>query len=141
MFFEHGFCGRSRLNAQLATKIVFWHDGTRGEIRMGLPEQFPAPAGFEKIVCNTMHEAEVWSERMRKWEAYKYQMEDEQREMIEGPIRANLRSYMRHQMANARNNLNRDFLRQHLESYGNRPDKTKMRRESYLHAEAYEKGR
>jgi hypothetical protein len=129
------------LNAQLTTKIVFWHDGTRGEIRMGLPEHFPAPDGFEKIVCNTAHEAEIWSERMRQWEAYKYQMEDEQREMIEGPIRDNLRSYMRHQMANARNNLNRDFLRQHLESYGARPDKTRMRRESYLHAEAYEKGR
>jgi hypothetical protein len=78
---------------------------------------------------------------MRKWEAFKCQLEDEQREMIEGPIRDTLRRYMQHQMANARNNLNREFLRRHLEAYGNRPDKTKMRRESYLHAEAYEKGR
>jgi hypothetical protein len=129
------------LNAQLTTKIVFWYDGTRGEVRMGLPEQFPAPDGFEKIVCSTAHEAEAWSERMRKWEAFKCQLEDEQREMIEGPIRDTLRRYMQHQMANARNNLNREFLRRHLEAYGNRPDKTKMRRESYLHAEAYEKGR
>ena len=129
------------MQAQLSTKIVFWYDGTCGEIRMGLPEQFPAPMGFEKIVCNSAHEAEAWSERMRKWESVKQQMEDEQREMIEGPIRANLRSYMQHQMANARNNMNREFLRRHLELYDKRPDKTKMQRESYLHSEAYERGR
>jgi hypothetical protein len=77
---------------------------------------------------------------MRKWETFKFQMEDEQREMIEGPIRSSLRSYMHHQMANARNNMNREFLRRHLELYGERPDRTKTQRESYLHAEAYERG-
>ena len=79
-------------------------------------------------------------ERMRKQEAVKTQMENEQREMIEGPIRANLRSFMYHQMANARNNINREFLRRHLELYDQRPDKTKMDRISYLHSEGYEKG-
>jgi hypothetical protein len=78
---------------------------------------------------------------MRKQEAIRCEMEDEQREMIEGPIRANLRSYMYHQMANARNNMNREFLRRHLELYSDRSDKTKMRHESYLHAEGYERGR
>ena len=129
------------MNAQLQTKIVYWYNGTSGEIRMGLPEDFPAPYGFEKIVCNSAHEAEIWSERMRRWEAVKEQMEDEQREMIEGPIRDNLRSYMHHQMANARNNMNREFLRRHLELYDKKPDKTKSKRVSYLHAEAFEKGR
>lgn len=128
------------MNIQLRNKICFWYDGTTGEIRMGLPESFPAPYGFEKIVCNSAHEAEVWSERMRKQEAVKTQMENEQREMIEGPIRANLRSFMYHQMANARNNINREFLRRHLELYDQRPDKTKMDRISYLHSEGYEKG-
>ena len=37
------------MNAQLKTKIVFWYDGTTGEIRMGLPEQFPAPANDETL--------------------------------------------------------------------------------------------
>jgi hypothetical protein len=128
------------MNAQMTKKIVYWYDGTTGEIRMGLPEHYPAPYGFEKIVCNSAHEAEVWSERMRKQEAIKIQMEDEQREMIEGPIRANLRSHILHQMTNARNNLNREFLRRHLESYDKRPDKTKMNRISYLHNEGYEQG-
>jgi len=127
--------------AQLRQKVVYWYNGTSGEIRMGLPEQFPAIAGFEKIVCNTAHEAEQWSDRMRKWESVKHQMEDEQREMIEGPIRANLRSHMHHLMANARNNTNREFLRKHLEIYSKRPDKRKTKKESYLHSEAFERGR
>ncbi len=107
---------------------------------MGLPEEFPAIPGYEKIVCNTAHEAEAWSERMRRWETIKGQMEDEQRELIEGPMRAELRSHIHHLMANSRNNFNREFLRRHLEIYSERPDKTKMKRESYLHNEAYEKG-
>ena len=128
------------MNAQISTKIVYWYDGTTGEIRMGLPENFPAPYGFEKIVCNTAHEAEVWSERMRKQEAIKQQMEDEERELIEGQLRSNLRSHIHHQMANARNNINREFLRRHLELYDKRQDRWKMTRESYLHNEGYEQG-
>ena len=125
----------------LSRGVVFWYNGTTGEIRMGLPEEYPAIPGFEKIVCKTAQEAETWSERMRRWETVKAEMEDEQREMIEGPMRAELRSHIHHLMANARNNINREFLRRHLELYSQRPDKTKVKRESYLHSEAYEKGR
>jgi hypothetical protein len=122
----------------LDTKICYWHDGTTGEIRMGLPANFPAPYGFQKIVCNTANEAEQWSRRMRQWETFKQGMEDEQREMIEGPIRDNLRKHILHLASNARNNMNRDFLLMHLNKYELRGDLTKTRRESYLHAEAYE---
>jgi hypothetical protein len=128
------------MNAQLSRKIVFWRDTLTNNIKMGLPEEFPAPDWHEKIVCSTAHEAEHWSQKMREQEALREQMEDEKREEIEGRLRANLRSHMMHLMANARNNLNREFLRKHLESYESRPDKTRMRRESYLHAEGYEKG-
>lgn len=128
------------MNIQLQTAICYWHDGTTGEIRMGLPEQYPAPYGFEKIVCHTAYEAELWSRRMRRWEAVKREMEDEQREMIEGPIRANLRKHIQHLAANARNNMNRDFLLMHLRNYDQRPDLTKTRQTSYLHAEAFEHG-
>lgn len=129
------------MNAQLGTKIVFWRDTLTGNIKMGLPVEFPAPDFHEKIVCNTAHDAEHWSQVMRNQEASREQMEDEKREEIESRLKANLRSHILHLMANARNNLNREFLRRHLEAYDNRPDKTRMRRESYLHAEAYEKGR
>jgi hypothetical protein len=127
-------------NAYLNTRIVFWHDGTSGEIRQGLPENYPAPYGFEKIVCHTMQEAELWSSRMRRWETIKQEMEDEQREMIEGPIRDNLRKHIQHLAANARNNKNRDFLLMHLKKYDQRPDLTRTQRVSYLHAEGYERG-
>ena len=120
--------------------VVFWYDGTTGEIRMGLPENFPAAPGFQKIVCNSAHEAEVWSLRMRRWESVKQEMEDEQREMIEGPIRDNLRKHIQHLASNARNNMNRDFLLMHLKNYDLRPNLTRTKRESYLHAEGYERG-
>ena len=128
------------MNAQLTQKIVYWLDTVTGDIKMGLPEQFPAPALHEKIVCGTAHEAELWSHKMRQQDAIRERMEDEEREEIEGRLRANLRSHIHHLMANARNNTNREFLRRHLELYDQRPDGWRTTRESYLHAEAYEKG-
>ena len=123
----------------LRHKIIFWHNGTTGEIRMGLPENFPAAYGYERVVCNTAHEAEIWSERMRRWEGRKAEMEDSQRELVEGPIRDNLRKHILHLASNARNNMNRDFLLKHLENYDRRPDLTRVTRESYLHSEAFER--
>lgn len=128
------------MNVQLSKKPVYWYDGTTGEIRMGLPEPYPAPPGLQKIACRSAAEAELWSQRMRRWEAVKQAMEDEQREMIEGPMRANLRRHILHLAANARNNMNRDFLLLHLKNYEARPDLTQTRRESYLHSEAFERG-
>jgi hypothetical protein len=128
------------MNRQLQTKIIYYYNGVTGAITMGLPEQYSAPYGWQKIVCHTAHEAEVWSARMRRWEAFKQQMEDEQRELIEGPIRDNLRRHIQHLAANARNNMNRDFLLMHLNNYDKRPDLTRTERISYLHAEAHESG-
>ena len=127
------------MNAQLSTKIVYWKD-RNGQLYMGLPEQFPAPFGMEKIVCVSALQAEFWSKRMREQEHIREMAKDEERERIEGPIRKNLRSHMQHLMANARNNMNRDFLRLHLEKYEKRPDLTRSKRESYLHLEAHEHG-
>jgi hypothetical protein len=129
------------MNAQLSRKIVYWQHGMSGEIKMGLPEEYPAPPFHVKIVCGTAHEAERWSEKMRQQEIERDAINDEQRDEIEGRMRAEHRSHILHLMANARNNINREFLRRHLELYDKRPDKTRMTRESYLHAEAYEKGR
>ena len=43
-------------------------------------------------------------------------------------------------MANARNNLNREFCRMALQKIEEAEEKGKMVRDSYLHAEAYEAG-
>lgn len=128
------------MNAQLSKKIVYWRNPINRELRMGLPEQYPAPWGWEKIVCGSALAAEYWSNEMRKQERIREQVEEEQREAIEGPMKKQLRLHMLNLMANARNQINRDFLARHLELYDKRPDKTKSQRESYLHAEAYEHG-
>jgi hypothetical protein len=128
------------MNAQMSKKIVFWLDTLSGQIKMGLPEEYPAPAFHEKIVCGSVFEAERWSHKMRRQEAEREAQEDAKRDEIEERMRANHRSHILHLMANARNNINREFLRRHLELYDARPDRTKSKRESYLHAEAFEKG-
>ncbi len=128
------------MDVQLRTKVVFWYNGSSGEIRMGLPEIYPAPYGYQKIACATAHEAEVWSGRMRKWEQWKQEAEDYEREQVEGPIRDNIRKHIHHLAANARNAMNRDFLLKHLDNYGRRADLTRMKRESYLHSEGHEHG-
>jgi len=128
------------MNAQLSKKIVYWLDTLTGQIKMGLPEEYPAPDFHEKIVCNSAHDAEWWSEKMRQQEASKESMKDAEREEIEGKIRHQYRSHIIHLMNNARNNINREFLRRHLELYDQRADRTQMHTESYLHSEAYEKG-
>lgn len=125
-------------NAQLRVKIVFYQHQINGQVVMGFPENFPAPPYYNKIVCHTAHEAEHWSQVMREQEASREAMIDEQRDQIEGEIKRNLRSHMHSQIANARNNKNRDFLKIWLERDAAMADKTKTKRESYLHAEAYE---
>jgi len=131
-------------NAQLSKPVCFYfsnpsvRDGT-GEIIMGLPEQYAAPPGFEKVVCQTAMQAERWSARMRVWEetkekiaqAYQRHQESEQVERI--------RSQMRDNIANAPNQLNRDFAIQALENFDKRyEDRFKWERESFLHSEAYD---
>ena len=126
--------------AQLTRKPVFWYNGTSGEIRTGLGEEYPAPYGFGKIVCTSAYEAEIWSARQRRWDNFKHEMSQMDRELIEGPMRDEIRKHILHLMSNARNSLNREFLRRHLEQYDRKPDPWKYRYESYLHAEGYEKG-
>jgi transketolase len=126
-------------NAQLNKKIIFYYNGTNGEIRMGLPEKWSAPHGFEKIICNSAHEAEKWSERLRQYNLFKERLKDEEREIIEGQWRDELRSHIHHLMANSRNNFNRDAMRHFLQKHFDK-DKTKMTREEYLHSEGHEHG-
>jgi hypothetical protein len=127
-------------DAQLRIPIVFWQNSVTGQLLMGAPQQFPAPPYHVKIVCHTAHEAERYSRTMREQEASREAMEDEQREQIEGEMLRNLRSHMHSQMANARNAMNRDFLRIFLERQEKQVNKNRTVRTSYLHSEGYEAG-
>ena len=128
------------MQAQLSTKIVFWLDTRTGQYVMGLPENYPAPAFYEKVVCNTAHEAERFSQIMRQQEAERESWEAEERERIESELVRNLRGHIHSQIANARDWKNREFLQRHLALYDQRQARWKWKRESYLHSEGYEKG-
>jgi len=128
-------------NAQLEQNIVYWQNPLNRELRMGLPEVFPAPYGWEKIVCGTAMQAEWWSEQMRKQDKIREEVKMSERAAIEEPIQKQLRMHMQGLMANARNNVNRDFLRRALENFENKPDPWKWKRESFLHSEGYEHGK
>jgi hypothetical protein len=127
-------------NAYLSQPVVYWLDTINGTVKMGLPEQFPAPPFHEKIVCNTVWDVDRWSQKMREQERIRQQMDDDKRGAEEERIRGEIRAHIHRQMANSRNNLNRDFLRLYLERSSQLPnDPTRWNRESYLHIEGYEK--
>lgn len=129
-----------RRTAQLDKKPVFYRDRT-GKIMSGMPENIPAPKGFEKIICNSAHEAERFSAMQRRQEQVEHRRQQEQRGAVEAEFIGQIRSDRRTLMANARDNKNRDFLRRAEEMSAGRSDPTRYERESYLHSEGYESNR
>jgi len=126
--------------AQLSKKPVFYRDSS-GKIMSGMPENVPTPRGLERIVCGSAIEAERYSEIQRRQERVEHGRESERRGAIEAEFQAEIRSEMRTKMANARNPINREFMRRALERNAQRGDPTAYERESYLHAEGFESGR
>ena len=129
--------GWTSKNAQLDKKIIYWTNAS-GEIRMGLPEHFPANKGFQKVVCNNTFEAEIWSDRLRQFNMTKERAKDEQRDAFERPIRDRLKANMREVMKNSRNQINHDFVERYMEKMDR--DRTRTTREEYLHSEGHERG-
>ncbi len=125
-------------DAQMDKKVTFYRDSS-GKIMGGLPENIPAPKGYEKIVCGSAMEAERYSSLQRRQEQVEHRYQQEQRGAVEGQFAEELRSEMRTKMANARNNLNKDFMRRALQRMDGKTDPTAYERESYLHSEAYER--
>lgn len=105
---------------------------------MGLPEQYAAPPGFEKVVCTSTAAAEKWSGRMRVWEAAKEEMAQAYQRHQEAEQFKAVLSEFDNKIANARNNINRDFLIQARANAVKRyEDRFAMTRESFLHSEAF----
>ena len=128
----------SRGNVQLDKKPVFYKD-SRGKIVTGLPEDRPAPKGFQKIVCNNVQEAERLSSLQRQQEKYEHGRIKEEREQIEGAAQKEWRRNAIRLMENARNQTNKDFMAEALKRNAeHRP--WEYTRESYLHAEGHEEG-
>ncbi len=125
--------------AQLDKKVIFYRDAS-GKIMTGMPENIPAPKGYEKVVCNNVFEAERFSEMQRRQEQVEHSRSQAERGAIEAEFQGKIRSEMTTKMLNARNATNREFMRRALENNANRKDPTAYERESYLHAEGYEQG-
>ena len=126
--------------AQMDKKVTFYRDSS-GKIMSGMPENLPAPRGFEKIVCGSALEAERYSAMQRRQEQVEHRRQQEERGAIEAEFIGQIRSDRRTLMANARDNKNRDFLRRAEEMSAGRSDPTRYERESYLHSEGYERNR
>ncbi|HEX5426503.1 MAG TPA: hypothetical protein VFW94_23350 [Candidatus Acidoferrales bacterium] len=124
------------MNVQLSNKPCFFYNPGTGAVWQGLGEWHDPPPGWQKIVCNSAREAEIWSDRMRKWDQLMHEISQDEREMVEGPIREEMRSDLRHRMANARNNVNREFLRKALENLDRGSTKWRYKRESHMAIEA-----
>ena len=131
------FSGWTSRTAQLSNKVTFYKDAS-GKLMAGLPENIPAPRGFEKIVCGSALEAERYSSLQRRQEQVEHRYQQEQRGAIEAEFIGQIRSDRRTLMANARDNKNRDFLRRAEEMSAGRSDPTRYERESFLHAEGFE---
>lgn len=126
--------------------VVFYHNPTTQRIIVGFPDNFPVPpsfakAGFQKIVCTSAHELEIWSQKLRDQERRDEEMTDEQREAFEGPIRAWARQELVTSFMNARNAINKEFCRFALNKFDEDERRRKMKKESFMHIEGFESGK
>ena len=132
--------------AHKPVNIVFWFSRKLNRINVGLPEQYPIPRvllnlGFEKVVCRSAHDVDLWSQKLRDQEKRDSEMSDEERYNFEGPLRAELRKDLVSRMLNSRNQFNRDFCKAALQRMDDEDAKQKMKRISFQHVEGFEDGK
>jgi hypothetical protein len=131
--------------AKQAISVTFWHSQKENRILNGLPEEYPIPPfmqlrGYNKVVCRSAHEVEIWSQKLRDQERRDEEMTDVKREMIEGPMRQAARAELLRLASNARNQLNRDFCLFAIQQIDAKTAQMKVKRESFQHMEGYETG-
>jgi hypothetical protein len=128
-------------NAQMAVKVIFWYNPRTDHILQGAPERFDPIYGYQKIVCNHAHEAEAWSARLCAQDKRMAELNDLEREMVEGPMRADIRRELKDRIYKARDGLNKMLLERALQELEKAETRGKTVRESYLHQEGFEAGK
>lgn len=127
-------------------KIYFWHNPRTDHILQGAGPLYDCmmPPGYERITCNHAHEAEAWSARLNSQDKRVAEMNDCERELFEGPMRADLRRELRRQLADIEKNKSKHIaaglLEIALKQLDEQEAKGKTIRESWLHVEGYEHG-
>lgn len=131
---------------QKRVAVVFYHSKKLNHITIGAPENYPVPQimvnlGYDKVVCRNAHDVELWSAKMRDQERREAEKTDEEREAFEGPLRDMLRKDLVSRMMNAKDAVNREFCRQSIAQIDAKAEEAKkMKRVSFMHAEAAEDG-
>jgi hypothetical protein len=135
--------------AKVATQTRFWIDWS-GRIRVApLPDvSMPTfkradgtPFFRQEIICQNALEADLWSAKLRQQEKDEFEQTEEQVEQREGPVRDWLRKQMLTHMAQAPNQVTRDFILRAIERLDKLEARKKARKiESYMHQEAAEMG-
>jgi hypothetical protein len=125
------------------TKIVFyrWVKGGVTRYTVGAPEQYPAPKGAEKIVCESAADVDKYSQILRDQDAADAEISEAERYEREEPIWQALRSDLQHRMLNAKNEVNREFCREALRRMDEAEAKRKEVRTSFQHCEGFEFGK
>lgn len=128
--------------ARKVTRVVFYWNQTADHVMVGFPEEFPCPLpGYVKVVCENAAMVDKWDKKMRDQERRIEEMTDEQRAAFEQPIRDYARKQLQHQMATARNAINRDFCKRALEQMDEWDEQQKKKKkESFQHIVGYEDG-
>jgi len=129
------------------TSVVFyWNQTTNHIINAILPEIYPVPypfneQGYQKIVCRSAHELQIWSQKLRDQERREQEIEQAHRKAIEAPVRDALRRELIDAARNAHDNLNRDAARHALAKVDEMEGDQQRTRTSYQHMEAREEKR
>jgi hypothetical protein len=128
------------------TKIVFYKWNRGGVIRytVGAPEQFPAPKGAEKIVCESAAEVEKYSQILRDQDAADAEISEAERYEREEPVWQALRKEMVDNLnrARAKHSIpNILFCEAALKRMDEMEAGRKEVRISYQHCEGFEQGK
>lgn len=126
--------------------VTYWYSRKLNKILNSCPEWFPIPPilrdqGFEKVVCRTSRDVEIWSQKLRDQEAREAEILDLEREAIEAPQRARFRAELVYQHSHARNAFNKEFCRRALEKLDRLEARIRLKMQrgvSYQHCEGFE---
>ena len=132
--------------ARKLIRVVFYVNRQLDRVEVGAPEQFGLPMvlarlGWEKVVCETAHEVELYSEKKRRQDLRDAERSEEDREKIEGPIRDAIRKDLYNRMMMSKNQLNKDFCFYALKKLDEQEKMRKEKIESWMHSEAAEDGK
>jgi hypothetical protein len=128
-----------RKQAQMSKAIVFWFNRSADFIMCPPSPVAPAPAGFEKIECRHAAQVDMWSRRLRRQEKRIREMTDVERFEFEGKVQSGIIEEMKKCLANATDQVNREFLSYFIKKAEEKRSARRMEVvETFMHVEAKE---